>query len=66
VVDDVHGSALDDIERRLALAVPEDLVTPGERQLGADALQVLDLLSVSRGNIAGSSGSRKSSTGVGE
>jgi hypothetical protein len=44
VIDDVHGSALDDVERCLALAVPEDLVAARERLLGADPGQVFDLL----------------------
>ena len=30
VIDDVDGSALDDVERRLALAVPEHFVAPAE------------------------------------
>ena len=44
LIDDVHGSALDDEERGLALAVPEHLLAPGERLLSADPSQVLDLL----------------------
>src|SRR5207247_3628361 len=44
VVDDVDGSALDYVERGLALAVLEHDVPARERELGADLRQVLDLL----------------------
>jgi hypothetical protein len=45
LVDDVHGSALDDVERSLTLAVRKHFVAACERHLGADLRQVLDLRS---------------------